>query len=229
MIKHFPSLVDRKIAFYQKMLLHLYLHFHRVFSLRVIQDRLQRASASVPRMLCVFGTISEESRNRLWIYLNGEPIAHYDKVHLFGPNNEFEMWQPGDRYAVLVHDEWRIGLGICNDVRFSEQPRQLKLKYDINMMVYPAVWPWERDQIWAALLKARAIENGVFTIGCCIAGIDNGAERFDGAGNHVFDPLGTELFPQDRTYEIDQARLSDVLIDTRKQYCEINQFDCFGE
>jgi hypothetical protein len=58
-----------------------------------------------------------------------------------------------------------------------------------------------------------------------VAGVDNGAERFDGAGNHVFDPLGRELDGQGCVYELDPARFGEVLVDTRAQYREVGEVE----
>jgi len=185
-------------------------------------------SSEYPALLMFLGTISEDGVNRLNVYQAGRPLASYDKIHLFLPNGEDRLWRPGDKYAVLRHGAWRCGLMTCNDVRFCEQSRALKLEYDVNLLVYPALWPWERDHVWAALLRARAIENGCFAVGCCVAGVDNGRETFDGAGNHVFDPLGEEIHAQERVYELDRALLERVTVDTRAQHREITEIQLFG-
>jgi predicted amidohydrolase len=190
--------------------------------LPAIREAFAGCSALSPQMLCFFGTLSEEGYNRQLVYLAGREVARYEKVHLFEPNGEQELWRSGSRYVALEHGGWRIGLCTCNDVRFPEQARALKLHCDVNMLVYPSLWPWARDHVFAALLRARAIENGAFVVGCCVAGVDNGRERFDGAGNHVFDPLGNELYAAGRIYEFDPAVLGQVLVDTRAQYREIS-------
>ena len=64
------------------------------------------------------------------------------------------------------------------------------------LLIAPAWWPWRRDWVWSTLLRARAIENGVWVVGCCIAGSVFEAEDFAGAGNHVFDPLAAESLGQ---------------------------------
>ncbi|MCH7472970.1 hypothetical protein IIA79_08475 [bacterium] len=211
---------------------------------QLIRTAFAEASQAHPELLCLFGAISEAARaepgaesllrNRLWAYRAGKPIAHYDKVHLFIPNGEHEMWEPGERYVAMSHGSWRVGLMTCNDVRFPEQARALKLEHDVNLLACPALWPRERDHIWAALLRARAIENAVFVAGCCVAGVDNGVENFDGAGNYVFDPLGEQVCASERArkpllsggvYELDLSRLDDVLVDTRMQYREISRVE----
>jgi len=194
-----------------------------------LHDEFTAGSARQPELLCIFGTVTEEGRNRQWAYRDGQPLAHYDKVHLFEPNLEHELWQSGARYVALTHGGLTIGLATCNDVRFPEQARALKLQLGIQMMIYPALWPWQRDHVWRALLQARAIENGVFCIGCCVAGVDNGLERFDGAGNYVFDPLGEPVYAQGCVYNLDEQRLGAVTVDTRAQYREVTQVELVEE
>lgn len=190
-----------------------------------IKAELAAASRQHPELLCIFGTFTEDGANQQCVYLAGEQRARYTKVHLFEPNGEHNLWQPGERYVAVRHGAWRIGLATCNDARFPEQARALKLKYNINLLTYPALWPWARDHTYAALLRARAIENGAFCLGCCVAGVDNGVERFDGAGNHVFDPLGAELRPESRVYTLDPAVFNLITVDTRAQYREVTQVE----
>jgi predicted amidohydrolase len=199
--------------------------YHAPAEPRQLHDAFAEASAPFPQLLCVFGTISEEGHNRLWAYRGGQPLAHYDKVHLFTPNGEDQWWTPGGRYVALHSREWTFGLLTCNDVRFCEQSRALALRHGVNALLYPALWPWERDHVWRALLQARAIENGAFSIGCCVAGVDNGYERFDGAGNYVFDPLGVPVYPRSGVHELELARLSQVTLDTCAHYREIAQVE----
>jgi omega-amidase len=182
-----------------------------------------------PAMICAFGTISVEGRNRQHVYLAGREVARYDKVHLFRPNREHEMWEPGDEYAALSAQGWRIGMLTCNDVRFPEQARALTLQAGAELMICPAYWPWQRDHVWRALLQARAIENGVFVAGCSVSSVDLDAERFDGAGNYVFDPLGNPVYPSGGVYKLDRAALSSLLVDPRDEYVEISRLRIDGE
>ena len=137
------------------------------------------------------------------------------------------MWQPGQCYASWQHADIRIGMAICNDIRFPEQVHALRLGHGIGMLVCPALWPARRDHIWATLLRARAIENNIFVVGCCISTIDNGAEVFDGAGNHVFDPDGNEITAVDRMFNLDLSSLDTPLVDTRAQHLEVSELQLF--
>ena len=212
-------------VFFPEMFLTGYYGNHDV---KRIRTEFAQQSARHPGLICFFGCISEDGHNRQLVYAAGKELARYDKVHLFAPNGEDEMWTPGASYVAVRHGGWTIGLATCNDVRFPEQGRALKLKHNIDMLIYPSLWPWARDHILAALVRARAIENGVFTVCCCVAGINNGQEQFDGAGNHVFDPLGTELHPSGRVYELERALLGSLLVDTRERYLDIADVELAG-
>ena len=85
-------------------------------------------SGRSPETLFVFGSISDDRRNRVTVWSNGSEVASYDKVHLFKPNREHEMWSPGDRYIAFEWRGLRVGLMNCNDIRFPEQARALKLE-----------------------------------------------------------------------------------------------------
>jgi len=176
--------------------------------------------------LFVFGSISESRRNRVTVWLGGSEIAAYDKVHLFKPNGECEMWSPGDRYSAVVWRGLRIGLMNCNDVRFPEQARALKLEARCDLLVVPAWWPWRRDHIWSCLLRARAAENQLWVLGCCIAGSVWPQEDFAGAGNHVFDPSGEPVHTaDDRTYEIDVENPPPPIVDPLQTYVDVRKVD----
>jgi predicted amidohydrolase len=187
------------------------------------------ASGGAPETLFVFGSISEDRRNRVTVWLGGEELVAYDKVHLFAPNSEFEMWQPGERYVAFDWRGLRVGLLNCNDVRFPEQARALKLQARCDLLVVPAWWPWRRDHIWSTLLQARAAENHVWVVGCCIAA-SVAPDEFAGAGNHVFDPVGEPVrTADDRSYEIDFDDPPQVVVDPVEQFVEIDRVEIVNE
>jgi len=191
-----------------------------------VRKHFAAISAEHPRIAFVFGSFTEDRRNRMTVWQGGKELARYDKVHLFGPNGEFDLWEPGDRYAAVRLKDWTLGLVNCNDLRFPEQARALRMQATCDALVTVAWWPWRRNHVWETLLRARAIENGVFTIGCCIAGSQHPDEVFAGAGNHVFDPLGDPVpTADDHTYVLDRARFEAVLIDPLKLYVDVSHVD----
>lgn len=186
-------------------------------------------SAAHPGTVFFFGSISEERRNRMTVWRGGREAARYDKVHLFEPNGEREIWDPGDRYACAELDGLKTGLINCNDLRYPEQARALALDGGCEALVAVAWWPWRRDHVWRTLLRARAIENGVFTIGCCICASESPEEAFAGSGNYVFDPQGEPVLTKDdRSYELDLAMRSNLLVDPRSTSVRIDKIKTFS-
>ena len=98
----------------------------------------------------------------------------YRKVHLFdsGDYSESSKMSPGNRIFVPFDVPFcRFGLGICYDLRFPELARKQALD-GCDIMIYPSAWvdgPGKVDQ-WVTLLRARAIENGIYTAGVCRVG-----------------------------------------------------------
>jgi len=206
-----------------------FLHgYRRALAPQEARARFRAVSGDHPETAYLFGSFSEDRRNRATLWLAGEERASYDKVHLFGPNDEEALWDPGDRYVAVKVKGWTLGLVNCNDLRFPEQARALRLEARCDALVVPAWWPWRRDHVWRALLQARAIENGVFTVGCCVAASEHPEEAFAGAGNYVFDPLGDPVHTgDDHTYVLDPARREALLVDPLRSFVDVRKVDVF--
>ena len=97
-----------------------------------------KVSADEPEVLFVFGSISETRRNRVTVWSGGYQLAFYDKVHLFRPNGEHELWDAGENYVAFEWRDLRVGLMNCNDIRFPEQARALKLEGRCDLLAVPA-------------------------------------------------------------------------------------------
>ena len=206
-----------------------FLHgYRRTLEPALARARFRRVSGDHPRTGFVFGSFTEERRNRLTFWEGGAERASYDKVHLFRPNGEFELWEPGDRYVAVRFRDWTLGLLNCNDLRFPEQARALRLQTRCDALVAPAWWPWRRDHVWRALLQARAIENGVFAVGCCVSASEHPLETFAGAGNHVFDPLGDPVRTlDDHTYLLDASVRDGLLVDPLETFVDVGKVEIF--
>ena len=206
-----------------------FLHgYRRALDPALARTRFRALSGDHPHTGFLFGSFTEDRRNRLTFWEAGEERAHYDKVHLFRPNGEFELWEPGTSYAAVRFRDWTLGLLNCADLRFPEQARSLRMQTRCDALVVPAWWPWRRDHIWRTLLQARAIENGVFTVGCCIAASEHPLECFAGAGNHVFDPLGDTVHTaDDHNYVLDQGRGAGLIVDPLDNYVDIGDVRIF--
>ena len=65
----------------------------------------------------------------------------------------------------IVSDNFDIGMMICYDVRFPEISRILSLQ-GAKILVIPSAWVHGimKEEHWQIMLRARAIENGVYII-----------------------------------------------------------------
>ena len=129
----------------------------------------------------------------------GEVRARYDKIHLFDVDLPTgESWRESAVYArgqraVAAETPWgRLGLSICYDLRFPDLYRALT-GAGAAVLAVPAAFtvPTGRAH-WHVLLRARAIEAGVFVIAAAQAGQhEDGRETF--GHSLAIDPWGEVL------------------------------------
>lgn len=197
------------------------------FEVEKIEKLFEKISKKYPKVLFVFGSYEKNKKNRLTVWFEGREVAFYEKVHLFYPNSEDKIWERGDFYSALSFKGKNIGFLICNDIRFPEQARDLKTKLLSDILIVVAWWPLRRDHIWKNLLRSRAIENGVWVLGCCISSSIYEKEIFSGALNYVFNPEGNQVYTKDdNIYEVTEKRFS-LLADPLKEYKEIELYKLF--
>ena len=104
----------------------------------------------------------EEYRNRLYFVKPDGESLYYDKFHLFSVGGESKHFTAGRERVVVKWRGVRYLLAICYDLRFPVWSRQ---RGDYDAMIYTALWPKVRREVWRTLLRARAIENQVYVIG----------------------------------------------------------------
>ena len=108
--------------------------------------------------------------NRLhWIYPNGS-FGYYDKAHTFRVSGEYDIISRGTQREVFEYKGWKIKPAVCYDLRFPKWLRNDDLSYDLLLVC--ANWPGSRHEAWTTLLKARAIENLSYVLGCNRCGKD---------------------------------------------------------
>ncbi len=144
-------------------------------------------------------------------------VAHaaYDKQQLW--DDERELFQPGQRGATLLVDDWRFGLGICYDGCFPEHARAAAADGAHGYLCpsgYLVGSAHRRDLYYAA----RALDNTMFVV---FANVVDGADpwRFNG-GAAVYDPEGRPLARGADTGEDVLVAVLDpaVLADTRAEH-----------
>jgi predicted amidohydrolase len=112
--------------------------------------------------------------------------ARYDKIHLFDVDlatgeswRESAVYARGER-AVAADTPWgKLGLSICYDIRFPDLYRTLT-DAGAAILTIPAAFTVPTGKAhWHVLLRARAIEAGVFVIAAAQAGRhEDGRETF---------------------------------------------------
>ncbi len=108
--------------------------------------------------------------NRMhWIYPNGS-FGWYDKAHTFRVSGEYDIISRGTQREVFEYKGWKIKPAVCYDLRFPKWLRNDNLSYDLLLVC--ANWPGSRHEAWTTLLKARAIENLSYVLGCNRCGKD---------------------------------------------------------
>src|SRR5256885_3624721 len=152
----------------------------------------------------------------------GQIRARYDKIHLFDVDLPTgESWRESATYAagagaVLVNGTpvGKLGLTICYDVRFPTLFARIA-EADADVIAVPAAFtvPTGRAH-WHVLLRARAIEAGLFVVAAAQVGRhEDGRQTF--GHSLVVDPWGDVLLDMAEETgvafaEIDLSRISDV-------------------
>jgi predicted amidohydrolase len=129
----------------------------------------------------------------------GEIVAQYSKIHMFdvvldgvATYEESATVQPGDEIVTLDVDGVSVGLAICYDLRFPELFRILALR-GAEVIVLPAAFTMTTGKDhWEILIRARAIENGVFMVAPGQVGQD-GHGKWCYGRSLIVDPWGTVI------------------------------------
>jgi predicted amidohydrolase len=97
---------------------------------------------------------------------NGEVLATYRKVHLFGfDSGEAAVLTGGTEVVVCETVLGKTGLSTCYDLRFPELFRLLVQEH-ASAVIVTSGWPQVRIDAWDVLVRARAIENQCWIIAC---------------------------------------------------------------
>jgi predicted amidohydrolase len=122
-------------------------------------------------------------------------VFRYRKIHPFSYAGEHKRYEAGAEFLTVNIDDLRVSVFVCYDLRFADEFWQRAL--DTDLYVVPANWPEPRREHWRTLLRARAIENQAYVVGCNRVGVADAARRDDRL-NHtgdsaILDPLGRTL------------------------------------
>ena len=130
---------------------------------------------------------------------DGQIIGKYRKLHMFdvvldgvATYQESATITPGDEIVLVTIDGVKVGLAICYDLRFPELFRILALR-GAEVIVLPAAFTMTTGKDhWEILIRARAIENGVFMVAAAQVGQHPPGDWCYGR-SMIVDPWGTVL------------------------------------
>ncbi len=117
----------------------------------------------------------------------GVLVGGYSKIHLFRLMEEEKYFAPGTETPVFDFPWGKGALAICYDLRFPELFRKYALG-GARIVFLPAEWPYPRLEAWQILLRARAIENQFFMVGCNRVGESKGKVFF--GRSSIYGPWG---------------------------------------
>ncbi|HOI96541.1 MAG TPA: carbon-nitrogen family hydrolase [Syntrophobacter fumaroxidans] len=145
--------------------------------------------------MVLVGSLPESVDGRVYntsyvIDANGEIAGSYRKVHLFSLHHEDLHFGRGETSLVCSTEAGELGVMICYDLRFPELGRKLALD-GARIMCVSSHWPDIRIDHWSLLLRARAVENQLFVIGCNGCGTEK-KMRYGGA-SAIISPMGKAL------------------------------------
>lgn len=100
---------------------------------------------------------------------NGNLIAKHRKVHLFDINipggvcfKESDALAAGNTLNTFQFGKFKIGLGICYDIRFAEMAAIYR-KQGCDMLIYPSAFNMTTGPLhWSLLIRCRAVDNQAF-------------------------------------------------------------------
>jgi len=118
-------------------------------------------------------TVIDEGQiyNRLHLVRPNGEFDYYDKAHTFRMSSEASQLARGSRRPIVEWRGWRIRPAVCYDLRFPIWLRNTA-SLDYDLLLVCANWPGSRHEAWTTLLKARAIENLAYVVGCNRVGAD---------------------------------------------------------
>lgn len=149
---------------------------------------------------CIFGYARKDCGavyNDLAVVSGGVVKAEYSKLHPFSYGGESKVFTAGDREVIYqISEDMRLGLTICYDLRFPEIYQELSKTCEC--IVVSANWPAARRKQWITLLKARAIENQCYIIGCNRCGSGGG---LDYSGDSIVVAPDGECVPFTEIYD----------------------------
>ncbi|ADR18125.1 nitrilase-related carbon-nitrogen hydrolase [Calditerrivibrio nitroreducens] len=136
----------------------------------------------------------EDLYNTVYVVGENRILAKYRKQFLFSPQREDEYFKASDNdITVFEYKGVVFAVATCYEIRFPEIFRIGAYK-GAEVFLVPAIWPAAKSSHWLTLLKARAIENQAFVVGCSSSSVVRGEKVLKCGYSAAYDPWGEQLF-----------------------------------
>lgn len=172
-------------------------------SISRFQDLAKRLQINI-----VFGALlksDEKYRNTaITVASSGALVGVYSKIHPFSFSGESDHIVSGDTPVIVKVEDFKIGLTICYDLRFSHLYNNYANTCDLVINI--ANWPKKRIIHWGVLLRARAIENQYFVAGVNRSGVDGNMIEYE-ESSFLTNPHGDIMKPSYSSDGIDVYEL----------------------
>ena len=162
--------------------------------------------AAKHKIFLIGGSVAYFENNVINRVLNfddqGNELSHYDKIHLFSCDitrdgkrkkiDESDIYTPGNKPQLIDVENWKIGLGVCFDLRYSEMAKNYH-DQGASILTFSSAFTVPTGKAhWHTLLRARAIENQCYVIAPAQWGRHN--EKIQTYGHSlIVDPWGEVL------------------------------------
>ena len=153
------------------------------------------------KVFLIGGSIPEECDGALFntslaFNPNGDLLAKHRKVHLFDIDipgkirfQESETLSPGNSVTVFDVNEFKIGIGICYDIRFPELAHLMR-QQGAHVLIYPGAFNMTTGPIYFELLtRSRAVDSQVYCASIAPA-LDENASYHSWGHSTISSPSG---------------------------------------
>ena len=178
-------------------------------------------------------TTGDKLANRSMLFApDGSQHAYYDKIHMFDVTlsrsefyKESSEYEAGERAVVADCEDFKLGMGICYDLRFPHLWRDLA-KSGAQILTAPAAFTVPTGEAhWEVLLRARAIETGSFIIAPAQCGIHEAGRKTYGH-SMIISPWGEILAQAEKEQGIITADLDLQEVENARTKIPALQHDC---
>lgn len=151
-------------------------------------------------------TIDNKIYNTVFIISSEGIIEKYSKNMLFTSVNEHLYFTPSKGVKTFHLNSVNVTTFLCYEIRFPELIRIATYRNNIDIIIIPAIWPYAKIDHWTTLLKARAIENHCFVVGCNASYVTTKNKNIKCGNSLSVDPWGNIL----STIEKDNTLISEL-------------------